>query len=634
VTDAASALFRRAWQPTLGARPDGRGCRFSVWAPGHRRIEIIVRSGEQERRTLLEAGAAGVWSVAIDDVAPGARYGYLLDGSGPFPDPASRWQPDGVHGLSAVVDPRTYRWSDEGWRGVPLEQAIFYELHVGTFTPQGTFAGVTERLPYLADLGVTVLELMPVADFPGTRNWGYDGVSLFAPARCYGTPDDLRRLVDEAHRHGLAVLLDVVYNHFGPDGAYAATFSPFYVSTRHTSPWGAAVNFDGDQSEGVRTFVVENALHWLHEYHVDGLRVDATHAIVDDSPQHIVAELAARARASVPRRTLLIVAEDDRNLATIVRPASAGGWGLDAVWADDFHHQAQRISAGDRDGYYEDFSDDVRDLATTIGRGWFHIGQWSAYRDGPHGTDPSGVPASRMIVCLQNHDQVGNRAFGERLHQQADPAVFRALSAVLLSVPETPLLFMGQEWAASTPFLFFTDHETDLGKQVTEGRRREFARFAAFRDEAGRARIPDPQALATLEASRLKWTEQHDADHAGTLAFYRELLRLRRSDPALAASAGTEVGASDARTIVLKRHADAGGALLLVADVAGGSVVDLGPWIGHPAADAWSVVLTSEDQRFLGPSERHVAAPPAITLGPGWAGIRFARPSAVILRAP
>ena len=439
-----------AWRPHLGLWPDADGVSVRVWAPGRRHVELVMGPGlPATRRHSLTPAGDGTFAGTSADAAAGDLYAYMLDGEGPFPDPASRFQPQGVHGPSAVVDPHAYRWSDHAWRGIPLGEAIIYELHVGTFTPDGTFAGVTERLPYLAELGVTVIELMPVADFPGSRNWGYDGVSLFAPSRAYGVPDDLPRLVDTAHGLGLAVLLDVVYNHFGPDGAYGSRFSPFYLSTRHRSLWGAAVNLDGENSTHVRQFFVENALHWLHEYHFDGLRLDATYGLLDDSPRHLMAELAARVRAAIRDRTVLLIAEDDRNLPAIIHPPEEGGWGFDAVWADDFHHQVRRLSVGDSDGYYEDFSGTLADIATTIRQGWSYSGQFSAYQGKARGTDPAGVPLERMVVCLQNHDQIGNRPFGERLHHQIEPARFRALSALLLCLPETPLLFMGQEWAAS-----------------------------------------------------------------------------------------------------------------------------------------------------------------------------------------
>jgi len=624
-----------AWQPRLGAWRAESGFRCRVWAPESRRVEIVVEPAGAARRVMaLAREADGMFAGLVTDVAAGDRYAYLLDGDGPFPDPASRAQPDGVHGLSAFVDPRAFTWSDRGWRGMPLDEAAIYELHVGTFSPAGTFDGVRERLPYLADLGVTVLEVMPVADFPGRRNWGYDGVSLFAPARCYGAPDDLRRLVDAAHGHGLAVILDVVYNHLGPDGAYAGRFSPHYFSRTHQSPWGAAVNLDGEHAAAVRGFFIENALHWLHEYRFDGLRLDATHAMVDESPRHVIRELTTTVRGSIDDRRILIVAEDDRNLAEIVRPAAEGGWGADAVIADDFHHEARRLAAGDADGYFVDYTGTTTDLAATIRRGWFFAGQHSGYRNAPRGDDPAGVPVNRMVICLQNHDQVGNRAFGERLNQQIDPAVFRALTALLLLAPETPLLFMGQEWASDSPFQYFTDHTPELGRLVTEGRRREFARFAAFASEADRARIPDPQAEGTFRRSRLNWQEPDEPAHAGVLELHRALLRLRREEPALRTPGGTDVTAVDAATIALVRRAPGHPSLLVVVHVGRGGTTDLRPWIAPQGLErgVWTTVLTTEDPDFLAPDDRLVTA--GINVNPAGAAPRvtFSRAGAAILR--
>jgi maltooligosyltrehalose trehalohydrolase len=608
------------WRSSVGARPEGGVVSFRVWAPLRRQVELVLDSDSPApRRHHLTPGADGIWSGALDGVAAGALYAYRLDGEGPYPDPASRCQPQGVHGPSMVVDPSAFGWSDAAWRGVPLERAVVYELHVGTFTPEGTFAGATARLPYLADLGVTVIELMPVADVAGTRNWGYDGVSLFAPSRVYGTPDDLRRLVDTAHGLGLAVMLDVVYNHFGPDGAYHALFSPYYLSDRHRSPWGAAVNLDGEQSGPVRAFIIENALHWLHEYHLDGLRLDATHALVDDSTPHVIAALAAQVRASVAGRHVLLVAEDERNLAAIVRSPAEGGWGLDAVWADDFHHQVRVLTAGDRDGYYQDYSGSIADLAATLQRGWFYCGQHSPYAGRPRGTDPAGVPSERMVICLQNHDQVGNRPFGRRLHHQTDRASYRAVSALLLFAPETPLVFMGQEWAAATRFCYFTDHHPELGQLVTEGRRAEFVRFEAFADEAQRARIPDPQAGSTFEMSRLRWDEQAQPEHAATLDLYRALLRLRRGEPALAPGGRCEIVGLGDFGVVVGRTPAAGDALLLVACLKGSGTYDLarsGP--AMPGA-RWELVLATDEAA----ADVDLRAAPVV---------RFAGPSAVILR--
>jgi maltooligosyltrehalose trehalohydrolase len=453
---------------------------------------------------------------------------------------------------------------------------------------------------------------------------------LFAPSRAYGPPDDLRRLVDAAHRLGLAVLLDVVYNHFGPDGAYASLFSPLYLSTRHRSPWGAAVNFDGDGADHVREFFIENALHWLHEYHFDGLRLDATHGLVDDSPRHVVAELAARVRASLPQRRVLLIAEDERNLSTIVRPPEDGGWGVDAVWADDFHHQVRRLAAGDRDGYYEDFTGTVADLATTIRQGWFYRGQLSVHHRAPRGTDPSGIPLARMVVCLQNHDQIGNRPFGGRLNHQIEPALFRALSALLLFVPETPLLFMGQEWAASTRFLYFTDHHSDLGRLVTMGRRDEFSRFEAFADPVTRTRIPDPQAATTFEDSRLVWDERTQSLHAGVLELYRALLRLRRTEPAMQQWEGFDVAALDDASLAVMRSSGQD-MLLLVLCTQASRGVDLGRCPAVPSHQTWQLVLTTEESRFVESPDADPISDVGIDLEGGLT-LGFNRPASVILR--
>jgi maltooligosyltrehalose trehalohydrolase len=616
------------WRPRMGACPAESGFRFEVWAPVRRRVELLMEpSGTLSQRLPLTDTADGTLAVTLADVKAGDRYVYFLDGEGPFPDPASRYQPEGVHGPSQIIDPSQFAWSDHDWRGVRLQDAIIYELHVGTFTPAGTFAGVTERLQYLADLGVTVVELMPVADFPGRRNWGYDGVSLFAPARCYGVPDDLRRLVDAAHRLGLAVILDVVYNHFGPDGAYLTVFSPYYLSTKHRTPWGAAVNLDAHNSHHVRSFFIENALHWLTEYHLDGLRLDATHGLVDDSPCHFVRELALSVRESINDRAVLLMSEDERNLKTIVLPFDEGGWGLDAVWSDDFHHQIRRLSAGDRDGYYQDFSGSVADLAATVHKGWFYTGQHSAYLGAARGTEPTGVPLNSMVFCLQNHDQVGNRPFGSRLHHQIDPALFRAVTAVLLFVPETPLLFMGQEWAASSPFLYFTDHNAELGRLVTEGRRQEFSRFAAFADETTRARIPDPQAEGSFAASRLPWNEVDAASHAGVRRLYHALITLRRREPALRSPEGAAVVALGEHTLAITRTSDAHEALLLLACFRGPATVDARQWAAPDLARLWEVVLTTEDGGFVEPAGDSIR--PAIARD----GLTtFSRPGAVILR--
>ena len=619
------------WRPSLGAWSEAGGTRFRVWAPEANSVEVIpARPKADGLAFALEKAADGTFNGLVPDLRAGDRYRYRVDGKGPFPDPASRFQPGGVHGPSEIVDPTRFAWSDVDWRGIDPEDVILYELHVGTFSPEGTFRGVAKRLPLLKDLGVTAIELMPVADFAGHRSWGYDGVDLFAPAHAYGTPDDLRSLVDEAHRLGLDVFLDVVYNHFGPVGNYTLAYSPHYLSCRQ-SAWAACVNLDGQESAMVREFFIENALHWVHEYHIDGLRLDATHALHDESPRHFLAELVARVRGSAAGRRVLLIAEDHRNLSTMIRPAWAGGWDLDGVWADDFHHQVRRLLAGDNEGYYRDYTGAIPDLVETIDQGWFYTGQHSVHLDEPRGTDPTGIEPRRFVICLQNHDQVGNRAFGERLHHQLDLAAYRAATALLLCAPQTPLLFMGQEWAAGAPFLYFTDHDEDLGKLVTEGRRREFRHFLAFVVPEARERIPDPQALSTFQASQLDWSERDREPHSSTLRLYRSLLQLRRTEPALhsgRAGSFAPISLGD-DALALRREADGGASIWMVAWLRGAGRVDLSEFLGPDASARlrWEVVLTTEDEAFA-PDPM----PPSLELSGLAPVIHFARPAAVVFR--
>ncbi len=580
----------------LGALPEGDGTRFRVWAPVAERVTLVL---EPDSRTIpLGAVSGGYFERVVDGVGPGQRYRVRLDDGDPLPDPASRFQPEGVHGPSEVVDPAAFDWGDEEWGGVAQRDLVFYELHVGTFTPEGTFRAAAERLEYLRDLGVTAVELMPVADFPGRWNWGYDGAALYAPSRAYGTPDDFRALVDRAHALGLAVFLDVVYNHLGPDGAYLAAFGPVFTD-RHRTPWGDAINLDDAGSRGVRDLILDNALHWLREYHLDGLRLDATHALVDDSEPHLLAELSEAVEALPgPPRTL--VAEDHRNLNTLLLPRPEG-FGLDAVWADDLHHLVRNIIAGDTEGYYADFADATTgDLAETLEHGWFYDGRPSKTTAKPRGTSAAPIRPEQCVVCIQNHDQIGNRPAGDRLTDDVEPAAYRAASALLLFAPELPLLFMGQEWAASAPFQFFTDHNAELGPLVSAGRKSEFEDFPGF--SGG---VPDPQDPETFERSRLAWGERETPGHAHTLALYRALLALRRDLPdSVKAEAHGERGL----------HVRRGAYHLLLAFADG---------VALPLPDGATVVLHTEQHEFA--ADPH---PPEVTDGM----LRFVRPGAVIVR--
>jgi maltooligosyltrehalose trehalohydrolase len=621
---SSGATGPRGGRRRFGALPfERRGVRFRVWAPAAHELMLTIETGPAAGTRLMPRDEDGVHDLIVDDATPGDRYHYRIDGGEPRPDPASRFQPDGVHGPSEVIDPSAFTWTQHRWRGRAQTDLVLYELHIGTFSPEGTFDGARRRLRDLRDLGVTAIELMPVADFAGGRNWGYDGVCLFAPSRAYGRPDDLRRLVDEAHGFGLSVLLDVVYNHLGPEGAYLPEFNQDYFTDRHETPWGRAINVDGERSAMVRRFILENAVQWVEEYRVDGLRLDATHAILDDSPVHIVAELAAAAREAA-RHPILIHAEDHRNLASIVQDAASGGWGLDGLWADDFHHVVRRLLAGDAHSYYADFAGTTEELARTLQQGWLFTGQYSANMGEPRGTPADDVPMFRSVVCLQNHDQIGNRATGDRLHHAIPADSWRAASTLLLTCPMTPLLFMGQEWAAGTPFQFFTDLEPGLGRLVTKGRRKEFAGFPEFSDPSARERIPDPQAGETFERSRLNWSEREAPGHAEVLALYRRLLSLRLEHRALGGSLDTAARAfaPDADTVILLRDE-----FLVVARLRTSGTIDVPRSVGASLPRDWEIVLTTEEPSFA-PDSR----PPGFDWNPEGPAITFERPGAVILQ--
>lgn len=513
---------------TFGAHPEAHGVRFHVWAATPH-LALVIPGHPHSPFTHFTVHPKGLRELFVEGIGPGARYGYLLDGQGPFPDPASRFQPDGVHGLSEVVDP-SYPWIDAHFTPVPWPQTVFYELHLGTFTPEGTYAAAAAQLPLLRDLGITAVELMPLADCPGRWNWGYDGVSLYAPNHNYGRPDDLRYFVDQAHRLGLSVYLDAVYNHLGPDGAYHGLFHPRFYASDVDTPWGIGPNFHGPDRAHARAFFLENGLYWLRDFHIDGFRLDATHAIEDRSERHFLKEFthAVHAEAQALGRTCAVIAEDGRNLASLLVDEQHGGYGFDGVWSDDFHHQLRRSLAGDHAGYFAPFTGSIADIAQTLRQGWYYVGQ-SVHPGGPlRGTPTADLPRDRFIICLQNHDQVGNRAHGERLHHQIDAASYRAATALLLLAAETPLLFMGQEWAATSPFLYFTDHHPALGRAVTQGRLREFSAFPEFADPDAQSKIPDPQAESTFFRSKLDWVERTSPHHLPVWRWYQRLLTLRQ----------------------------------------------------------------------------------------------------------
>jgi maltooligosyltrehalose trehalohydrolase len=513
----------------------GGGARFRLWAPGARRVDLRLGSAADADATPMRPIGDGWFELDAARAAAQTRYAFRIDGGLVVPDPASRFNPEDVHAASALVDPLAFDWPDDAWRGRPWHEAVIYEAHVGCFTRAGSFLAAIERLDDLAALGITALELMPVADFPGHRGWGYDGVLPFAPEASYGTPEELKRLVAAAHARGLMVLLDVVYNHFGPDGNYLHAYAPPFFNPDVATPWGAAIAFDGAASRTVRDFFIHNALYWIEEFHLDGLRLDAVHAMHDRSTPHFVDELAQAVRAGPGReRHVHLVLENDANDAGRLAGAAAIGARADAQWNDDVHHALHVLVTGETDGYYADYAaEPLRLFGRALAEGFAFQGEPSTYRHGaPRGTPSAGLSPLAFVNATQTHDQVGNRAFGERIallaaaHGRED--ALRALVACVLLAPSPPLLFMGEEYAASTPFLYFCDFHGELARSVTEGRRDEFGRFARFADPAVRSRIPDPNDPASFERSKLEWAERGAAPHASWLALYAALLALRR----------------------------------------------------------------------------------------------------------
>ncbi|MGA7290381.1 MAG: malto-oligosyltrehalose trehalohydrolase [Terriglobales bacterium] len=524
--------MKRRHKMPFGAecRDDG-GVRFRLWAPAARKVELCLGDGNRATHIPLERLDEGWFELVTDAAKPGTQYRFRIDAKQEVPDPASRFQPRDAHGPSEVVDPKAFAWENDSWSGRRWEEAVIYEMHVGAFTRGGTFAAARERLDYLADLGITAVELMPVADFPGKRNWGYDGVLPFAPDSAYGRPEDLKELVQSAHSRNLMVLLDVVYNHFGPEGNYLKYYAPQFFTDRHHTPWGDAINFDGPESRSVRDFFVQNALYWLTEYHFDGLRLDAVHAIIDDSTPDILTELADTVRRSIePNRRIHLIVENERNQATYLRrDKSCQPAAYTAQWNDDIHHALHVIVTGEQGGYYSDYAERPLEL---LGRclisGFAYQGQISQYSGNNRGESTRGLPLSAFVSFLQNHDQVGNRAFGERITQLVpDARAVRAATEILLLSPSPPLVFMGEEFASETPFLFFCDFGKELAQAVTEGRRNEFARFARFNDPSERQEIPDPNAATTFEDSRLDWDALTRPRHRQWLNLYQQLLRIR-----------------------------------------------------------------------------------------------------------
>lgn len=572
----------------------GEKCRFLVWAPKARTVDVYLVHPES-RRVRLTSGLRGYFHGIVDGIVPGSRYLYRLDDALERPDPASRYQPEGVHGPSAVINPE-FPWGDSHWRGLPLRDYILYELHVGAFTADGTFDAVIPHLAELAGLGVTVIELMPIGQFPGTRNWGYDGTFCFAAQNSYGGPDGLRRLVDACHHLGLGVALDVVYNHLGPEGNYLGEFG-HYFTDRYQTPWGRAINFDGCHCDEVRRYFIENALCWVTDFHIDSLRLDAVHAIFDESAQPFLRELgdAVHERAEQLNRRITVVAESNKNDSRHTDAREIGGYGLNGQWNDDFHHCLHVLLTSERSGYYADFGG-VGRMAKAMAEGFVYDGQFSSYRGRRHGVSSRHLPAERFVVCSQNHDQVGNRALGDRLGSITSHESLKLAAAVVLLSPYVPLLFMGEEYGEIAPFLYFVSHShKELVEAVRRGRRKEFASFAWSGE------VPDPQKESTFRRSMLNRELHKEPRHAALREYYRELIRLRKTVPALATPNKRQTAAHPfeaEKTLVVRRWR---GDSHIAAVYHFGDGIQ---WSGEIPAGTWQVVLDSADERWHGPGSK------------------------------
>jgi maltooligosyltrehalose trehalohydrolase len=584
-------------------QPDG-GVHFRVWAPASRTVAVML--GEREdltdaREVPLSQEEDGYWSGFTSEARVGMHYRYRLD-AGDFPDVASRFQPEGPHGASRIVDPGSFAWSDDAWKGVTREGQVIYEMHIGTFTHEGTWAAAMEQLPHLADLGVTLLEVMPVAEFPGRYGWGYDGVNLFAPTRLYGEPDDFRRFVDRAHALGVGVILDVVYNHLGPDGNYSGVYSKHYVSERYKNEWGDALNFDDEHSAPVRELFIGNACYWIEEFHCDGLRLDATQQIFDASPQHLVAAIAERARQAAGGRGIYLVAENETQEARMVRPREHGGHGLDALWNDDFHHTAVVAMTGRNEAYYTDYHGSPQEFLSAAKWGFLFQGQRYKWQKARRGTPCLDLAPANFVNFLQNHDQIANSLWGRRIHTLTSGARMRALTALLLLGPNTPMLFQGQEFAATTPFLYFADHNPELAVLVAKGRAEFLSQFPSIASEDVAALIPNPEREETFLRCKLDFTDREK--HADVLKLHRDLIRLRKGDPLLGkAQRGTFDGAVlGGAAMVMRFFGRAQDDRLLIVNLGPFLHLDPAPepLLAPPLGCAWQTVWSSEDPSYGG----------------------------------
>lgn len=572
-----------------------------VWAPDARAVVLVTEPDGAE--FPLERESGGYFSGAIAGAAAGTRYRFRLDGGERlYPDPASRFQPDGPHGPSELVDPDRFAWTDAEWAGRPLRGQVIYEMHIGTFTPEGSWDAAMRELPALAELGVTVLELMPVAEFPGRFGWGYDGVNLFAPTRLYGGPDDMRRFVDRAHALGLAVILDVVYNHFGPDGNYLNCFAEAYFTKRYKNEWGEPINFDGPESGPVREFFVANAVYWIREFHLDGLRLDATQQIFDASDDHILAEIGRAVRAAATGRATILVGENEPQLATMVRPTDEGGYGLDALWNDDLHHCAMVALSGRSEAYYSDYRGTPQELVSAIRHGFLYQGQWYRWQRKPRGMPATGMPRSAFVSFIQNHDQIANSGRGLRGHALTSPGRWRAMTALILLGPGTPMLFQGQEFSASTPFLYFADHAPELAAQVEQGRAEFLRQFPSLAVPESGISPASPHDEDSFRRCKLDHRERRR--HAEAWALHRDLLRLRREDPVFAAQGdqGIDGAVLAEEAFVLRFFGPDGDDRLLLVNLGRDQTLDImpEPLLAPPLARGWTLHWSSEHPHYGG----------------------------------
>lgn len=582
----------------VGAEVLDQGVHFRIWAPAHQTVEVALEAGDA---FPLQAEGKGYFSAHVSGATVGARYRFRFDGAPDlYPDPASRFQPEGPHGPSQVVDPRGFAWTDQAWRGCPAEGQVVYEMHVGTFTPEGTWAAARAKLPALAELGVTILEVMPVADFPGRFGWGYDGVNLFAPTRLYGEPDDFRHFVDRAHALGMGVILDVVYNHIGPDGNFLKAFAPAYFTDRYKNEWGEALNFDGADAGPVREFFLANAGYWIDEFHIDGLRLDATQQIFDASPTHILAEIGHHCRHVAGARRVYLVAENEPQHVKLVKPTDRGGYGLDALWNDDLHHSALVALTGRNEAYYTDYLGTAQEFVSAAKWGYLYQGQRYTWQKKRRGTPSFGLPASAFVNFIENHDQVANSAHGLRVHRLTTPGRLRAMTAFMILMPGTPMLFQGQEFGSPSPFFYFADHNPELAKLVRRGRGEFLQQFPSIAQPDMQACLPDPADPQTFERSKLQWDEANEE----FLALHRDLFKLRRQELATAVRRRGQMDGAvlGEHAFVLRYFDETNGDRLLLVNL--GRDLNLAPapepLLAPPEGRRWEVLWSSEDPRYGG----------------------------------